>query len=94
MYECMSNTCRKSLRRQFDFSMPELDQMEEFMLENMDKTTKEVLDILMDDDHLNDRQKVIVSYTLGATMGSDDALPNMSKINSIIIENMKIGQGG
>ncbi len=109
MYEHMSNTCRKSLKRQFDFSVPELDQMEKFMSENMDKTASEILDVLMKDERLNDKQKVIVSYTLGATIGSENALQDVEKniaqdieknmmqnleVGNTILQNMKIGQGG
>ncbi len=103
MYEQMGNACRKSLKRQFDFSRSELDQMEKFISDNMDKTAKEILDMLMEDASLNDKQKVIVSYTLGASIGSEDTLQNMKKNtiqnvermnHDMLSTNIRIGQGG
>ncbi len=103
MYEQMGNACRKSLKRRFDFSKSELDQMEKFISDNMDKTAKEILNMLMEDTNLNDKQKVIVSYTLGASIGSEDTLQNMKKNtiqnvekmnHDMLSTNIRIGQGG
>ena len=96
MYENMSDDCKRSLKRQFDFSLLELDQMEKFISENMDKTAKEILENLMDDDDLNHKQKVIVSYTLGASVGAESARQDIESIRTTRAESMamKIGQGG
>lgn len=93
----MSNDCKDSLKRQFYFSMLELEQMEEFMSKNMQKTAKDLLETLMKDDILNDRQKVIVSYTIGASVGAEDAKQEFDNIQNMRIEsmaNVRIGQGG
>ena len=93
----MSDDCKESLKRQFDFSMLELEQMEKFMSINMKKTAKDLLETLMKDDSLNDRQKVIVSYTIGASVGAEDAKKELEDFQNMKIEsgtNIRIGQGG
>jgi hypothetical protein len=97
MYQNMSSECKKSLKRQFDFSVLELDQMEKFMASNMNKTTTDVLNILMKNVDLDDRQKVIVSYTLGAAVGAECAMQDLEKSQMVKIDpmvNMQLGQGG
>jgi hypothetical protein len=97
MYQKMSDECKKSLKRQFDFSLLELDQMEKFIADNMGKSAKDILDTLMKDEDLNDGQKVIVSYTLGASVGAETAIQDLEKskiVNVDPIVNMQIGQGG
>lgn len=97
MYKKMSSECRRSLKRQFDFSILELDQIEKFISSNMDKSAADILGALMENADLNDRQKVMVSYTLGASVGAEGIMQEleesqMTKIDPMI--NMKIGQGG
>jgi hypothetical protein len=97
MYQKMSDECRRSLKRQFDFSVSELDQMEKFIASNINKTAVDILDTLMKNADLNDRQKVMVSYTLGASVGAEGIMQEleesqMAKVDPTI--NMKIGQGG
>jgi hypothetical protein len=97
MYQKMSEECRRSLKRQFDFSVSELDHMEKFMAENIDKPAADILNVLMEDIDLNDRQKVIVSYTLGASVGAEGVMKDLeeskiTKLDSLI--NIRIGQGG
>lgn len=97
MYQKMSEECKKSLKRQFDFSMLELDQMETFTADNLNKPTADILDILMKNDDLSDRQKVIISYTLGTAVGAEGVMQDleessMAKVNPML--NMQIGQGG
>jgi uncharacterized membrane protein YoaK (UPF0700 family) len=97
MYHRMSEECKKSLKRQFDFSALELDQMEKFMTGNTNKPVTDILDTLMKNVDLNDRQKVIVSYTLGASVGAEAVMQdleesNMTKVDPML--NIKIGQGG
>jgi len=97
MYHKMSGACKKSLKRQFDFSVSELDQIENFIYNNMGKTAKEILEILMEDEILSDRQKVMVSYTLGASVGAESAIQDLEKIHAKKVEpmmNISIGQGG
>lgn len=97
MYQKMSDVCKKSLKSQFDFSMIELEQIESFISNNMGKTAKEILEILMEDDSLSDRQKVMVSYTLGASVGAESAMQGYEKINTKKVNpvmNIRIGQGG
>lgn len=97
MYKKMSDECKKSLKRQFDFSMLELEKVEKFITCNMDKSISDILYILMKDVDLNDRQKVLISYTLGASVGAEGVIHdleenNIAKVDPII--NIKIGQGG
>ncbi len=101
MYQKMSEECKASLRKQFGFSTLELGQMEEFMANNLDnnlsKPVTEILDALMKDVDLNDRQKVMVSYTLGASVGVKSVIQdleesNIRKVSPIL--NMQVGQGG
>ena len=97
MYQKMSNECRNILKRQFDFSMSELDQMEKFIACNIGKSATDILNALIKNVDLNDRQKVIVSYTLGTSIGVESIVQElgesqMSKVDPMI--NVKIGQGG
>jgi hypothetical protein len=97
MYQKMSEDCKKSLKRQFDFSASELNQMETFTADNLNKPAADILDILMKSDDLNDKQKVIISYTLGTAVGAEGVMQDleessMAKVNSML--NIQIGQGG
>jgi hypothetical protein len=97
MYQKMSDECKRSLKRQFDFSISELDQMEKFMEDNLGKPVTDILSILIKDVDLNDRQKVIVSYTLGAVVCTEDVIQvleerKIAKIDPVL--NIRIGQGG
>lgn len=97
MYQKMSDECKRSLKRQFDCSISELNQMEKFMADNLGKPVSDILSILIKDVDLNDRQKVIVSYTLGAVVGTEGIVQDleerkMAKIDPIL--NIRIGQGG
>lgn len=97
MYHKMSSDCKKSLKRQFDFSTVELEQMEKFISRNVRKTAQDLLETLMKEDDLNDRQKVIISYTIGASVGAEDAKQELEYIQNIRAEpmtNIRIGQGG
>lgn len=97
MYHKMSMSCKKSLKRQFEFSLLELEQMEKFISRNTEKTAKDLLETLMKDNNLNDRQKVIVSYTIGASVGAEDAKQELEDIQNIQVAsrtNIRIGQGG
>lgn len=97
MYQKMSGACKKSLKNQFDFSVSELDQIENFISVNMGKTAKEILITLMEDENLSDKQKVMVSYTLGASVGAESAILELDKVdikNFEPVTNIKIGQGG
>lgn len=97
MYQKMSVECKKSLKRQFDCSSSELNQMEKFMTDNLGKPVSDILSILIKDVNLNDRQKVIVSYTLGAVVGTEGIVQQLeekkiAKIDPML--NIRIGQGG
>ena len=97
MYHKMSRECRKDLKRQFDCSGLELDQMENFMSINIGKTTREILDKIMKDDNLDDRQKVLISYTMGVLVGENNADQESEYFQNeklTPVMNIKIGQGG
>lgn len=97
MYQKMSEECKKSLKKQFNFSMLELDHMETFTEDNLNKPAMDILDILMKSTDLSDKQKVIISYTLGTAVGAEGVMQDleensMAKVNPML--NMQIGQGG
>ncbi len=97
MYQKMSSDCKKSLKRKFDFSASELDQIESFISNNMGQPAKEILSNLMADDDLSDRQKVLVSYILGTSVGVESARRDFEGINfqrAEPIANMRVGQAG
>ena len=97
MYHKMSGECKENLKSQFDFSMLELEQMEKFMSKNMKKTAKDLLETIMKDNSLNDRQKVIVSYTIGVSVGAEDERQELENFQNMKTEstiNIRIGQGG
>lgn len=93
----MSDECRKGLKKQFNFSDQELDHMESFISGNMGKTTREILDAIMKDDSISNKQKVLISYTIGVYVGEDNMdqeLEDMKNAKSELMANIKIGQGG
>ena len=97
MYQKMSSVCKKSLKKQFGFSTIELDQIEKFISDNMGGTTKEIIDILMRDEYLNDKQKVMISYTIGASVGAENRIQSDEDMRSMKFGpniNVVIGQGG
>lgn len=97
MYQKMTSDCKKSLKRQFDFSKSELDQIESFISNNMGQPAKDILSNLMDDDNLSDRQKVLVSYILGTSVGVESTRRDFEGINfqkAEPIVNMRVGQAG
>lgn len=97
MYQKMNDECKRSLKRQFDFSISELDQMEKFMAGNLNKPAADILGILIKDVDLNGRQKVIISYTLGAAVGAESVMKDLEESNITKVDpmiNMKLGQGG
>ena len=97
MYAKMSNACRSSLKRQFGFSVVELDQIEKFISDNIRGTTKEVIEKLMNDECLSDRQKVMISYTIGAAVGAERGIQideDMKQVKFGPKTNVVVGQGG
>ncbi len=97
MYQTMSISDRKKIKKQFEFSVSELDQMEKFINNNMGQTAKKILENLMADDNLSDRQKVLVSYILGTSVGVESVTKDYENINPREAKpwaNMKIGQAG
>ncbi len=97
MYQRMGVECKKSLKKQFDFSTSELEQIEKFMEDNVSRPVGDILDAVMKDVNLNDRQKVILSYTLGASVGAETAMQDLKRSNAENVGpvlNMKLGQGG
>jgi len=97
MYQKMSSVCKKSLKKQFGFSTIELDQIEKFMSDNMGGTAREIIDTLMRDEYLDDRQKVMISYTIGASVGAESKIQSNEDIASVKFGpkvNVVVGQGG
>lgn len=101
MYQKMNTATRKNLKNQFDFSASELNQIENFISRNMGQSAKDILENLMDDKNLSARQKVLVSYILGTSVGVESIRRDMEEEMSLssirdnyIHSNIKIGQGG
>ena len=61
----MSELCKMSMTEEFGFKKVELSQIENFMNEQNQKTAKEILDILIKDKKLNNKQKIVVAYVIG-----------------------------
>jgi len=61
----MSELCKMSMTEQFGFKNSEIVQIENFMNNQNQKTAKEILDTLMQDKKLNNKQKIIVAYVVG-----------------------------
>ncbi len=61
----MSELCKMSMVEQFGFKNYELVQIENFMNNQNQKTAKEILDTLMQDKKLNNKQKIVVAYIVG-----------------------------
>lgn len=61
----MSELCKMSMAEQFGFKSSELVQIENFMNNQNQKTAKEILDTLVQDKKLNNKQKIVVAYIVG-----------------------------
>lgn len=61
----MSESCKKSMTEQFGFKGSELVQIENFMNQQNQKTAKDILDSLMQDKILSNKQKIVIAYVVG-----------------------------
>lgn len=61
----MSEYCKTSLTEQFGFKSSELVQIENFMNRQNQKTAKDIIDSLVQDKELNDKQKIVTAYVVG-----------------------------
>jgi hypothetical protein len=61
----MSELCKMSMVEQFGFKNSELVQIENFINNQNQKTAKDILDTLMYDKKLNNKQKIVVAYVIG-----------------------------
>jgi hypothetical protein len=61
----MSELCKMSMAEQFGFKNSELVQIENFMNNQNQKTAKEILDNLLQDKKLTNKQKIVVAYVVG-----------------------------
>lgn len=61
----MSESCKISMTEQFGFKGSELVQIENFMNRQNQKTAKEILDSLMQDKQLDNKQKIVIAYVVG-----------------------------
>lgn len=61
----MSNLCKELLIEEFGFTNIELLDVENFMNEQNQKTAKGILDSLMQDKKLSDKQKIVIAYVVG-----------------------------
>jgi hypothetical protein len=53
------------MTEQFGFKSSELVQIENFMNQHNQKTAKEILDYLVQDNKLNNKQKIVTAYIVG-----------------------------
>lgn len=61
----MSKSCKTSMAEQFGFKGSELVQIESFMNQQNQKTAKEILDSLVHDNELSNKQKIVIAYVVG-----------------------------
>ena len=61
----MSEYCKTSMAEQFDFKSYELVQIENFMNQQNQKTAKDILDSLIQDKKLSNKQKIVIAYVVG-----------------------------
>lgn len=61
----MSESCKKSMTEQFGFKGSELLQIENFMNQQNQKTAKEILDVLIQEQILSNKQKIVIAYVVG-----------------------------
>ena len=61
----MSEFCKTSMAEQFGFKSSELVQIETFMNQQNQKTAKGILDSLMQDKKLSNKQKIVIAYVVG-----------------------------
>lgn len=61
----MSESCKTSMAEQFGFKSYELVQIESFMNQQNQKTAKDILDSLMQDKKLSNKQKIVIAYAVG-----------------------------
>lgn len=61
----MSEHCKMSMVEEFGFENSELVQMENFMNNKKQKTAKDFLDAIMQDEKLSNKQKIVLAYIVG-----------------------------
>lgn len=61
----MSESCKTSMTEQFGFKSSELAQIETFINQQNQKTAKDILDSLMLDNKLDNKQKIVIAYVVG-----------------------------
>ncbi len=61
----MSKSCKASMTEEFGFKSSELGQIENFMNSQNQKTAKEILDALDQDNKLSNKQKIVIAYVVG-----------------------------
>lgn len=61
----ISELSKMSLTKEFGFKESELLGIEDFMNDQNQKTTKDVLDALIENEKLNNKQKIVISYVIG-----------------------------
>jgi len=61
----ISESCKTSMAEQFGFKSSELVQIENFVNQQNQKTAKEILDSLLQDKKLDNKQKIVIAYVVG-----------------------------
>lgn len=61
----MSDMCKETMTKGFDFKKSELVNIEDFMNRQQEKTAKEILDDLIKDKKLSSKQKIVIAYVVG-----------------------------
>lgn len=67
----MSEICKTAMVEGFGFTDSELSQIENFINKQDLKTAKEILDDLIKDKRLDNRQKIIISYIIGNSVAHE-----------------------
>lgn len=79
----MSELCKETMVREFGFTNSELLAIEYFMNSHAGMTAKEILDSLIKDKKLNDKQKVLISYVVGTSVEAEKRKKNTNGLDDI-----------
>lgn len=67
----ISKICKITMIEGFEFTNSELFQIESFIDRQGGKTAKEILDDLIKNKTLNSKQKIVISYVVGNSVGHE-----------------------
>jgi hypothetical protein len=90
----MSESCKTSMTEQFGFKSSKLVQIENFMNQHNQKTAKDILDSLMQDKKLDNKQKIVIAYVVGNSAREAAIKEDLQKGIKKDIDNIYINASG